>query len=383
MPMMKQSPVIFLFNSPIGNGCDYVMQTMRIVARRNAVYGLCLGDVISLPNYLMGEDKWIVRKVHGATIIRPVSVFPGLRFRFVRQLTYVLTAFAVRLFVDIKHRPSRKFLWYFEPFHIPVLRNLFWKYQTIYDCVDYYPGFSDVARREHAALMRQSTYVFANSKVLVRALQKFRSDVVSVPQGFASDMFRGLPIPPVVPNKRIFTVGYIGSISARMDFSLLKKVICKLPEISFIFVGSIEFNVFGIHDDAQQAFRSLCQNPNVTWVPGVAKARIPTHLSRFDLGIVPYRTDIAFNRYAFPMKVLEYFALGRPVISTNIMSLRDYARDGLLTQAITADAVVRAIRYYRNHGWNSRSQKRQAAEAKRNAWEHKVDKIMTTISRVS
>lgn len=113
------------------------------------------------------------------------------------------------------------------------------------------------------------------------------------------------------------------------------------------------------------------------------KRRIPTYLSQFDLGIAPYRMDNAFNRYAFPMKVLEYFALGRPIISTNIMSLRDYARHGLLTQAITADEVVRAIPYYRNHGWNSCNQKRQAAEAKRNVWEHKVDKIMTTISRVS
>lgn len=383
MPMMKQSPIIFLFNSPIDSGCDYVMQTMRIVARRNPVYGLCLGDVISLPNYLMEKDKWIVRKTHGATIIRPVSMFPGLRFRFVRQVTYILAALALRLFIDIKHQPARRFLWYFEPFHIPTLLNLFGNYQTIYDCVDYYPGFHDVARKEHAKLMHQSTYVFANSKVLARALHKFRSDVVLVPQGFASDVFHGVRVSPVVPNKRTYTVGYIGSISARMDFSLLKKVTRKLPDVSFVFVGGKESNVFGIHDDAQQAFRSLCQNSNVTWVPEVAKARIPMYLARFDVGFVPYRADSTFNRYAFPMKVLEYFALGRPVISTNILSLHDYVRGGLVTQADAADAVVRAIRYYRSHGWNSHNQKLQVAEAKRNAWENKVDTIMTTLSWVS
>lgn len=376
---MKQSPVVFLFNSPLTSGCDYVLQTIQIVSQTNPVYGLALGDIISLPQLLRFQGTPIVRRVHGAIIIRPISIFPGLRFRVIRMLSYLVFVIALRIYVDCRHRSRNTFLWFFEPFHIPSLLSVFLGYRTVYDCVDYYPGFHRRAKSEHDQLMQKSTYVFANSKVLANLFQSIRPDIVTVPLGFATELFGDMKIFSVRQKKRVFTVGYIGSISNRLDFELLRRIINQLPEIQFVFIGVLEPNVFGVNDRSEEMFRLLCQNRNVRWVSGVVKQQIPAVLRQCDLGIIPYRTDLSFNQYAFPMKVMEYFASGRPVVSTDIFSLRQYAQIGLLTLADSPEEFVSGIRHYMQHGWNATSQKRQLAEAVRNSWTLKVDSIMKVL----
>lgn len=379
MPMMKHQPVVFIFNSPLASGCDYVAQTMRIVSETHPSYGIALGDVISFPKWLLSRDKWIIRRMYGAMIVRPVSVFPGLRFRFVRQLTYMLTVLALRLFVDIKHRNSRKLLWYFEPFHIPALLPVLSGYTKIYDCVDYYHGFSELAKREHGIAMKKADLVFANSIPLTRKLKQLRPDVISVPLGFSPGLFASYRVAPISQHKNPFTVGYIGSLSDRIDFTLLHDVVMRLPSIRFIFIGPLERNVFGRTDNTVRSMRALLLLPNTTWIPSVPKKSIPSVLRRMDIGIIPYRDDLSFNRYSFPMKALEYFAAGRPVIAGNIASLYPYADKKLLTIATSTSAYIAAIRTYRLSGWRKSQQRVQIREAHAQQWTKKIAVILSYV----
>src|SRR3989338_5642624 len=325
MPMMKQSPIIFLFNSPLGSGCDYVVQTMRIVAKDFSVYGVALGDIISLPRFLLSKDKWIVKKVYGTYVVRPISLIPGIRFRFVRMIAYAATSMLLRIYIDIAYFSLRKFLWFFEPFHIPPLLYLFLGYRTIYDCVDYFPGFHEGAKREHNKIMHRATHVFANSEPLSEKLYVSRPDVITVPLGFAEKLFKSVRFSPGRPKKPP-VVGFIGNISSRIDFPLLNTVVRRLPNVQFILVGGFETNVFERKDRTGESLRLLRQRPNVRWISGVSKQLIPRVLSQIDIGIIPYRTNMAFNLFSFPMKVMEYFALGKPVVTTDIVALRPYAR---------------------------------------------------------
>lgn len=380
MPMMKKEPIVFLFNSPLASGCDYVLQTIRIVQEKYSVYGISLGDIISLPRLLLGKDRWITRRVNGALIIRPVSILPGIRFRFIRMVAYMVFAMALRIYVDCRHRSRNKFLWFFEPFHVPPLLRMFQGYITLYDCVDYYPGFSKSAKREHTYCMRVSRFVFANSVPLAAQLKKQRGNVRVAPLGFAPELFTSFPMVSIPPNKKPFTVGFIGSISDRMDFPLLYNVIKKLPSIQFMFAGPLERNVFGVVDQTADKLKILLRYPNVTWMPEVPKHKIPSILRHIDVGIIPYRNDLAFNRYSFPMKVLEYFAVGRPVISTDILALRDYADKGLLEIIHTPKEFVRAIRVYQTGGWSKQSQYRQRKESAPQSWERKISVLLQLLT---
>ena len=377
---MKSTPIVFLFNSPLQSGCDYVVQTMRIIGTTNPTYGLALGDIIWFPKLFTERRPWVSRRIEGAVILRPVSIIPGVRFRPVRILAYLLQAVLIRIFVAIRHPKLPKVLWFFEPFHIPPLLHIFSDYTSLYDCVDYYPGFNPGARAEHRACMDTASYVIANSKPLAAMLRRIRSDVVSVPLGSSTSLFKNYRISPLPPKKENVTVGYIGGISSRIDFSLLATVIQRLPRVRFLFVGPPESNVFGKSDHSLHAMRILSAYHNVEWIQGVPKKDIPAVLSRVDIGIVPYRSNLSFNRYSFPMKVMEYFACGKPVVSTDIYSLRGYTDAQILAIASTPETFAREIRLIQRNGWQESKQKKQVSIAISMSWQEKIKAIMTATS---
>ena len=376
MPVMKKEPIFFLFNSPLASGCDYVVQTMRIVSATHPAYGVSLGDIIFFPRLLFSNDRWVVRTVGTSVVVRPVSLLPGVRFRLIRMLTYMITVLGMRVYIALRYRDTRKILWFFEPFHIPALLWVLSGYIKIYDCVDYYPAFNTRAKSEHTRLLQTASYVFANSYPLAKAIRTVRNDVIHVPVGFADTLFGHSRVLPIPPGKKLFTVGHIGSISSRINFRLVTDMVKKMPDVRFLFVGPIEPDVFGSADSASDAFHVLLRYPNVRWISSVSKHSIPSTLAKMDVGIVPYRINHDFNRYSFPMKVMEYFAAGKPVVSTDIVSLRQFDKAGILT--ITSE-FTQAIAHIRNTGWGKKKQKQQWETATRHSWKNKISAIMRSV----
>jgi glycosyltransferase involved in cell wall biosynthesis len=377
---MNKAVIVYLFNSPLESGCDYVDQTMKIVAKKNRVFGLALGNIVSIFQVIAKRNFWLFRKLNQYHVLRPVSFLPGIRLNWVRIIAYTFWCLWLRLSLDLRYPRSKKILWYFEPFHIPSLLWIFTGYTLVYDCVDYYPSFNKQAQQQHVKLMSRSNYVFANSKNLAGQLKKVRPDIFTVPLGFATELFKNIKVLQTTKNKKLFIVGYIGSISDRLDFSLLETVVSKLPTIQFTFIGPIERDVFGKKDTALAQMESLTRYQNVRWIKGVAKKKIPSIISTFDIGIIPYRSNLAFNQFSFPMKTLEYFAAGKPVISTGIRELRQFQKQGLVSIENTSDEFIKSIKYLQKNGWAKDKQKLQHTIALNHSWQKKVDAIWKVIN---
>jgi glycosyltransferase involved in cell wall biosynthesis len=377
---MLRDPYIFVFNSPLSSGCDYVLQTVRRVARMNPAYGIALGDIVWLPKLLFTTKGWIVRRQNGVTMVRPVSLVPGVGNRWVRLITYMFTAAAVRVFVSLRYRSAIKSVWFFEPFHIGAVWYPFAGYRSVYDCVDYFPGFSDAAATEHAWLLLRASYVFANSIPLARELKRTRPDVHTVPLGAATSLFSGYRVRPLLPHKKQFVVGFAGGISDRIDFPLLRSLVLSCPDMMFVFAGPLEVGVFGRPDNALAEFRALCLLPNVRWQGALPKDKVPDFIRSIDVGIIPYRTHNPFNKFSFPMKTMEYFLVGKPVVTTDIRSLRQY--DGTLL-LIRADArrFAYALKHIYRHGWSGARQAAQRKEALKHSWENKVAAILAVLGK--
>ncbi len=121
---------------------------------------------------------------------------------------------------------------------------------------------------------------------------------------------------------------------------------------------------------------SLLSRPNVRWVGSKPFRSLPSYLRAIDVGLLPYG-DTAFNRGSFPLKVLEYLAVGRAAVSTDLPAVRWLATD-LIEVANKpsdfADAVDRALRIPRSqavvsarralasrHGWSIRAEEMAGA----------------------
>ncbi len=127
-----------------------------------------------------------------------------------------------------------------------------------------------------------------------------------LPNALDPTLWRTLPRAASTPERRRPVIGYVGVIQERVDLPLVAAVAERLPQATFLIGGPL------LHG-AQAGQSSL--PPNVRLVGPVAREELPGWLCALDACFVPHRRD-AFTASMDPLKMYEYLAAGRPVVST-------------------------------------------------------------------
>lgn len=137
-------------------------------------------------------------------------------------------------------------------------------------------------------------------------------------------------------------VGYFGALDEhKLDISFLETLSELLAEISFVFVGKISLQ-----------FSRLAERGNV-WLLGQKDYKqIPHYGKCFDVAIIPWRHN-QWTAAANPIKLKEYLALGKPIVSTpaftelqlylDVVSVADTAEGfaGCIEKALAEDGSER------------------------------------------
>jgi len=101
-------------------------------------------------------------------------------------------------------------------------------------------------------------------------------------------------------------IGYVGTIQDRMDQELLEYLVKTNPDKSFVMVGPVWYkeikNKFSIYK-------------NIYFLGRKSYQEVPMYIQQFDVGIIPHKVD-KFVESTNPMKIYEYLACGKPVVST-------------------------------------------------------------------
>ncbi len=98
---------------------------------------------------------------------------------------------------------------------------------------------------------------------------------------------------------------YMGIPQNRLAFSLLRDVLVARPDWHFIFFGPADY----------------LQLPNAHALPWMPFKEISKIAAASDVGFMPYDCSDARQFNSEPLKLLDHFALGMPVVSTPIASL--------------------------------------------------------------
>lgn len=112
-------------------------------------------------------------------------------------------------------------------------------------------------------------------------------------------------------------IGFVGNVTKdRIDFELLEFLASNNQEFSFVFIGPVSiipsFNF-----------------KNIFLLGSKPRNIVPWYIKYFDVGIIPYLQN-EFNRNCNPMKLDEYFSMGKPVVSTYLPSLKEFEGPVLL-----------------------------------------------------
>jgi len=162
--------------------------------------------------------------------------------------------------------------------------------------------------------------------------------------------------------------GYVGVIGRWLDFGVLEAALDACPEMDFVLAGPC---------GEPAALARLQRRANFRWVPRRPYEEVPGLVDGFDVCLVPFAPgEIA--RSTNPVKVYEYFALGKPVVTTPVLELEGYRDAGLLYWAEDAGAFVAALR----EAVAERDEVRRARrveEARANGWEARARVMLTAM----
>lgn len=170
---------------------------------------------------------------------------------------------------------------------------------------------------------------------------------------------------PEWPATRGPIVGYMGWINEqRMDLNILDALTRRLTDWSFVFIGPFKFL------PGNNRVREIFARPNVHYIPPVPYLDLPAYLKRFDVCILPFLIN-DHTRGNDPIKIYDYFAFGKPVVSTRTAGIERVEQ----AVRIAADAGE-FVRMVEEAASGDTQRNLRLSIAKENAWPVRVDTLM-------
>lgn len=373
--------VVILFNIPCNWSTDYTNQTALVLAKENIVICYMWAESFTVKEYIQNKKPFIFIKKHSNNIYLyyPIQFIPFRRFKKIVNFNEKVNIFLVKIFVKLlgfKTRISKKILWVFDPRLYPLVHQFGKQYILLYDCVDFFAVGDkksvQITKKREGTLCRTANIVVANSQVLQKHIEKYRKGVSLVPQGFRVDGFKINKNKYVNLHVQRPVIGFVGGINNRLDTSLLLSLIQNNPKWTFVIWGPIQK---GIVTDSERMdkIQKILDLPNVVSGKSKDKEEIPGIISQFDIGIIPYDISQDFNKYCYPMKLFEYFYLGKPVVSTDIIELRRFRK--LIKIGNNIEEWEDIIKQILSKNWPEKYKMEQKNLAVQNNWENKITAI--------
>jgi glycosyltransferase involved in cell wall biosynthesis len=216
-------------------------------------------------------------------------------------------------------------------------------------------------------------HVYLTSPALMQKRGGFNPNTEFLPMGVDFQKF-STPVPEPddlreIPYPR---VGYMGHLKKMLDWPLLLDLSTVHPEWSFVFVGPK-----GPHPEIDVILEKMSRLPNVYFLGGKPSKSLGAYPQHFDVCLMPYVID-DYTRYVYPLKMHEYLAGGRPVVSSPIRSVEDFKH--VISLARNREEWSRAIEHALTLSQNTPEQRaRRQSVARDYDWDGLVAKIVNTI----
>ena len=249
---------------------------------------------------------------------------------------------------------------------------------TIYDVTDDWTEFPGSAREratvsaQDAQLCRVADATIVCSQRLFDRKRSLTESLHLIPNGVHAEHYARVldgvgPLPAAAARWKRPVLGYVGSVhSSRVDLALLEAVAKRWAPGTIALVGP---------DFLQPAdVARLDRLGNVIRVSAVPYAEVPDYMRAFDVSIVPHLVT-PFTESLNPIKLWEYLAAGKPIVSTDVAGFRDYPQHV---------AVARSGEEFAHLSLEALSEENERREARRiearaHSWDARVDQVVGVI----
>jgi polysaccharide pyruvyl transferase CsaB len=241
----------------------------------------------------------------------------------------------------------------------------------IYDCMDDWETFENMGAfnvSEEKAFVREADILVVTGAELAVKFEEQGLDPVLIRNGADYDFFAKAGPSDLLQDVPRPVIGYFGAIADWIDLDLVYEVAQLRPQYSFVLIGQ----VFGRDTSKLEALA------NVRLLGSKPYSDIPAYLYHFDACTIPFLLN-QVTKATDPVKLYEYFSLGKPVVATDMKELGQcgdllYIGRGAEDFAGHLDKAL---------GEESSLAERRVEFAKTNTWKARVDQLEEAVRGAS
>ena len=319
--------------------------------------------------------------------VKTLFQIPFHRFGLVRWLNRKLIAASIR-WLMWRERVDRPITWFMIP-HLASIVGRLGERLSVYYCIDDYGSLSDVneaiVRGMDDETTRRADLVFIASGTLLEDKLRLNPNTIVSPHGVDVDHFgraedERLLIPSDTADFPRPIVGFFGLIERRIDLELVDYLAHQRPQWTFLLIGRVALPE-----------EKIPHRPNIHFIGNRPYESLAAYGKQFDAAIIPYR-QTKFNYHANPLKLREYLAMGKPVVTVSTPEIDKYADvveiahshqeflaklDDVLSRTTSPDEVQRRIDSVAGESWDARLNT-VLGIIRADSWEHQTWRLTRT-----
>ncbi len=309
-----------------------------------------------------------------------------LRWPRVSILDHLAIRMAVRRWTRARNRGENapRVAYLFHPQFYPYVKKIqpdFVVYHA-YDMLSLTPEWNSELDAQQRELLAMADLVVASSDVIAEALATISGKPVEMlPNGADFDAFCGAatgncPEPDDLANIPHPRIGYVGNLNLKVDFPLIASLAKEHRDWNFVFVGGKG----KLDARTQKGFDQCVQLKNVCFLGAKDYREIPAYAANMDVNLMCYRVEgEVWTRGIYPLKLHEYLATGKPVVSSQIPSVIPFESNVAIARTTDQwpELIAAALR---GNGAGNAGQRR--AVAKENSWDARAGRLNVCLANM-
>ncbi|MEM2256193.1 MAG: glycosyltransferase [Candidatus Bathyarchaeia archaeon] len=251
-------------------------------------------------------------------VIQTFTFIPFSRINVIKRLNEVFWIILIKFYIDLFFRKNKDTV-FFICTPLPFLPKFLFKGRLLiydrWDRVYRFRGVTERVRLNDLELIRKADLVINSSKSLWKESIVYNKSSIIVRNGSNLEILQKARNLRKETNKKV--IGYIGALTYWIDFDLIRKLAEARPEYEIHLIGPLM---------EKEIVKVLGNTRNVKFFGEIPYNELPLKLKEFDIGIIPFKIN-ELTEAVDPIKVYEYMAAGKNVVSTNLPELyrfKDY-----------------------------------------------------------
>jgi len=246
------------------------------------------------------------------------------------------------------------------------------------DVIDDIATFSDNEKHKarinenYRSVISVSDVCIVNCKAMKERAEMYTQEAFVIPNGAEMPKAaREIAVPEEIKEIKTPVIGYVGSLSVRVDYDLIEKIAREKPHYSIVLIGWVHRKV--------KEIEKLEQYPNVHFMGLIPYERVAGYVRCFDVAIIPHE-ETEMTQRMNPLKLYFFSAMGVPVVATDVINTDEFVESGVFV-AESKDDFVEKIDAALKTAKSGMEKKAGNDLLNKISWESRVQSVFEVLER--